>query len=82
MSSDHKPRETDIDAIIGGALRRLRSQRGMTPAALALRSHLSELEILRYEAGKARISASVLARLCEALDTPIADLLQEGPSRS
>ena len=64
---------------IGERIKRLRTDAGLTQAALAERVGLTYIQIGRYEKAKSRPSAQALTRLADALETTV-DFLANGDS--
>lgn len=60
---------------LGSALRFLRSDRGVTLRELAERSRVSPGYLSELERGRKEVSSELLASVCRALDTTVADLL-------
>lgn len=61
----------DIDIHVGYRLQALRFASGMTRAALGERIGLSAKQILKYEAGLARIDAARMIAMAHVLGVPI-----------
>ena len=64
-------------AAIGARLFGLRRAAGLSRRALSIRADISERYLAQLEGGTGNASVSVLARLAEALDTPLGELLAE-----
>jgi transcriptional regulator with XRE-family HTH domain len=64
----------DIDAALGRRVRLLRHGRGLSRDQLAQQADTTALQILAYEEGRARISASALFRIARALETCPTDI--------
>lgn len=58
-------------------LRRRRKELGLSQEQLGARADIQMADISRYETGSRDPRVSTVARLAEALDTPIGDLLAE-----
>jgi transcriptional regulator with XRE-family HTH domain len=72
-----------IDVAVGARIRLLRKMRGLSQQALADATGVTFQQIQKYERGANRVSASMLARIAEALRAPVAELFGEegsGPS--
>jgi XRE family aerobic/anaerobic benzoate catabolism transcriptional regulator len=69
-------------AALGERVRELRARRGMTRKILARDSGLSERYLGQLEAGRGNVSILLLRQVAAALDTPVEDLVQEGPEPS
>jgi transcriptional regulator with XRE-family HTH domain len=67
-----------IDIAVGARIRLLRKVRGMSQQALAEAAGVTFQQIQKYERGANRVSASMLARIAAALDTPVAEMFGEG----
>lgn len=67
-----KGRADPIDVYVGARLRKLRKGRGLSPAAVAGPIGVTFQQLLKYETGKNRISASTLYRLSLVLRVDIA----------
>jgi transcriptional regulator with XRE-family HTH domain len=67
---------TEIGEILGLAVRRLRTTRGISQEALARRLEMSRETVRRIEFGEGTTLAT-LDRVLEALDYSVADLLAE-----
>ena len=61
---------------IGAAIRDARMAAGVTQARLAFALDVSVQQVQNYEKGSVRIAASTLKAVAEALDVPVAALLQ------
>lgn len=59
-----------IDRFIGDKVRLRRIQLGMERHELAAALHVSENALQDYEAGRARMSAPLVFRICRLLDVP------------
>lgn len=66
-------------AALGERVRVIRARRGMTRKILARDSGVSERYLAQLESGRGNISILLLRHLSRALDTPLADLVLEGP---
>lgn len=62
-----------IDVAVGARIRLLRKVRGMSQQALAEAIGVTFQQIQKYERGANRVSASMLSRISDALDTPISE---------
>lgn len=81
--------ETDIPASstagddylvrLGGRVRTLRSQRGMTRKALSQHAKVSERYLAQLESGQGNGSIVLLRRVARALGVPVAQLVHDGP---
>ena len=63
-----------IDVAVGLRIRLSRRTRGLTQQALADAVGVSFQQIQKYERGANRVSASMLARIAQTLDLPVAEL--------
>src|ERR1700749_3136167 len=66
-----------IDIAVGARIRLLRKMRGQSQQALADAAGVTFQQIQKYERGANRVSASMLARIAQALQAPIAELFGE-----
>lgn len=78
-TSRHKSRATIEDVIIGHAIKRRRSDREMSQAALAERLNLSTQQVQKYEAGQNRVAATTLNRIAGALNVEVSEFFAELP---
>jgi transcriptional regulator with XRE-family HTH domain len=70
-----------VDVAVGARIRLLRKLRGMSQQALAEAAGVTFQQIQKYERGANRVSASMLSRIAQALDTPVAEMFGEaGPA--
>jgi DNA-binding XRE family transcriptional regulator len=65
----------DVLVSFAKSLRRRRKELGLSQEQLGARANIQMADISRYESGSRDPRISTVARLAEALDTPIADLL-------
>ena len=72
----HKPRNGELDFILGQRIRDLRRQQGDTQAGLGTKVGLTFQQIQKYENGSNRISALMLIKLAEALNTTPTEILR------
>jgi transcriptional regulator with XRE-family HTH domain len=72
-----KPRSGALDAVLGQRIRRLRRELSLTQSALAERLGITFQQVQKYENGANRVSALMLIKLAEALETTVAGLLQD-----
>lgn len=71
--SPHPSPEADqLDRDLGAAIRRFRTDLGLSQHALAARLSLSGQQLQKYESGANRVSASALYRIACELDQPVA----------
>lgn len=66
---------TDWRAIVGGNVRRLRKDRGLTQEQLAFEARLDLTYIGGIERGRRNPSIMVLARIADALNAELAEFL-------
>jgi len=71
------PRD-DVDIAVGATIRLLRQGRGMSQATLAAAVGVSFQQVQKYESGANRVSASMLSKIAETLEVPIAALFGAG----
>jgi XRE family aerobic/anaerobic benzoate catabolism transcriptional regulator len=64
---------------LGGRVRTLRSQRGMTRKALSQHAKVSERYLAQLESGQGNGSIVLLRRVARALGVPVAQLVHDGP---
>jgi transcriptional regulator with XRE-family HTH domain len=62
---------TDLDRHLGGRLRTVRRNLGLTPTELASRLGLSEMKIELYESGRARMAANDLIEIAGLLGVSV-----------
>jgi transcriptional regulator with XRE-family HTH domain len=72
----YKPRNTELDLALGQHLRALRRKQGDTQASLAAKVGLTFQQIQKYENGANRVSALMLVKLAEALNTTPSAILE------
>lgn len=70
------PRAT-ADAALGGVLRRLRLERGMSQEAVAHKSGLTSGSYASIELGRSAPAWWTVRKIAEALDVPISELAKE-----
>ena len=66
-----------VDLTVGARIRLVRKMRGQSQQALADAVGVTFQQIQKYERGANRVSASMLARIAQTLNTPIAELFGE-----
>jgi transcriptional regulator with XRE-family HTH domain len=71
------PAMQDWCKIVGKNVRKVRQQRGMTQEKLAFEAEIDLTYVGGIERGKRNPSVLVLARIAEALSTPLVKLLSE-----
>jgi transcriptional regulator with XRE-family HTH domain len=71
-----------VDVAVGARIRLLRKLRGLSQQALAEAAGVTFQQIQKYERGANRVSASMLARIASALDTPVAEMFGDGAPAS
>jgi len=67
--------------VLGERVREARARRGMTRRILARDSGVSERYLAQLEAGQGNISVLLLMKIAQALNVPLADLMQETNGR-
>jgi transcriptional regulator with XRE-family HTH domain len=70
---------------VGSNIRRLRTEKGMTQEALALRSGVTRNVLIDVEFGRRGLLYERLFDIAEALQVPVSDLIapsQQSPSRN
>jgi ribosome-binding protein aMBF1 (putative translation factor) len=76
QNGDHRAgMSRDVVVSFAQNLRRRRKELGLSQEQLGARANIQMADISRYESGSRDPRISTIARLAEALDTPIADLL-------
>jgi transcriptional regulator with XRE-family HTH domain len=68
----------DVDIAVGATIRILRQGRGMSQATLATAVGVRFQQVQKYESGANRVSASMLSKIAETLEVPIAELFGAG----
>ncbi|MGO1560400.1 MAG: helix-turn-helix domain-containing protein [Actinomycetaceae bacterium] len=69
--------QEDLDSIVRGRLRALRIAQGMTLGELAERARMSQSTLSRLESGQRRLVLDQVDTLARALDTTVADLVDQ-----
>jgi transcriptional regulator with XRE-family HTH domain len=77
-----EPAADPVDIAVGARVRLLRKVRNMSQQALAEATGVTFQQIQKYERGANRVSASMLSRIAQALDVPIAELFGETAEKS
>ncbi len=67
---------------LGERVRKIRSGRGMSRKALAKHSDVSERYLAQLESGTGNCSIILLRRIAQALNVPVAQLIDDRPDRS
>ncbi len=76
QTGDHRAcMSRDVLVSFAANLRRRRKELGLSQEQLGARANIQMADISRYESGGRDPRISTVARLAEALDMPIADLL-------
>lgn len=73
-------RELLLREALGGALRAFRADKGITLRELAEASSVSPGYLSELERGRKEVSSELLASVCHALGTSVADVLIEAAS--
>lgn len=81
-SPSSNPANHDYLALLGGRVRQVRAQRGMSRRILAAASGVSERYLAQLEAGKGNASVLVLKAIADALHLSLDDLVDSHPSSS
>jgi transcriptional regulator with XRE-family HTH domain len=76
-SKAEKPLKPDLRDIVGGQVRRLRSEAGITQQALADQCGIYRTYLSRAENGDANLTITVLAVLAENLNVNVGELFVE-----
>lgn len=71
-----------VDIAVGARIRLLRKLRGLSQQALADAAGVTFQQIQKYERGANRVSASMLARIANTLQTPVAEMFGEAEGNS
>ena len=71
-----------IDIAVGARIRLLRKVRGLSQQALAEAAGVTFQQIQKYERGANRVSASMLSRIADTLDAPVAEMFGEASPAS
>lgn len=71
-----------VDVAVGARIRLLRKVRGLSQQALADAAGVTFQQIQKYERGANRVSASMLSRIAQTLQTPMAEMFGEGEGSS
>jgi transcriptional regulator with XRE-family HTH domain len=66
--------QTPVDAIVGARLAAIRTAQGVNVSQLASALGTTADQIVRYEAGTERVSATHLIKMCQFFQVSIADL--------
>lgn len=72
--SDRTP--TTTDEIVGGNIKRLRLEAGMSQEEIGERCGVTFQQIQKYEKGRNRVSASRMQQLADIFNVPIAELFR------
>jgi transcriptional regulator with XRE-family HTH domain len=77
----NKPQSTSPEvAAIGGRLRKLRKDRGLTQAELARQIGIQQSDLSRMEKGEYRVSLDKLFRILAVFDLELADFFDSAPA--
>src|SRR3954468_21396813 len=71
-----------VDVAVGARIRLLRKMRGLSQQALAEAAGVTFQQIQKYERGSNRVSASMLSRIAQTLQSPVAEMFGEGGASS
>ena len=84
LTVSHDPGEDAVGlaTIIGGNVRQLRKQQGLSLEMLARRSHVSRAMLSQIELGRSTPTIAVLWKIAYALEAPISAFLSEGREES
>src|ERR1051325_8811565 len=66
-----------VDVAVGARIRLLRKVRGLSQQALAEAAGVTFQQIQKYERGANRVSASMLSRVADPLEAPVAEMFGE-----
>jgi len=78
MEQEPSEDTTGLAAVIGGNVRQLRKQHGLSLETLARRSHVSRAMLSQIERGRSTPTIAVLWKIAYALEAPISAFLREG----
>lgn len=76
MQRGHVQAGDRVFAAFGAAVRELRERRQLTQDSLAERADLQRTYVVEVERGRRNVTLRNIARLCEALEVPMAELMQ------
>ena len=84
LAMEHEPGEdtAGLAAVIGGNVRQLRKQHGLSLETLARRSHVSRAMLSQIERGRSTPTIAVLWKIAHALEAPISAFLREDREES
>ncbi|WP_309606098.1 helix-turn-helix transcriptional regulator [Phenylobacterium sp.] len=71
-----------IDIAVGARIRLLRKVRGLSQQSLAESAGVTFQQIQKYERGANRVSASMLSRIADTLQAPVAEMFGEASPAS
>ncbi|MFN3536433.1 MAG: helix-turn-helix domain-containing protein [Brevundimonas sp.] len=80
-SPNLSPEADILDRQLGDAIRRFRTDLGLSQQALAARLSLSGQQVQKYESGANRVSASALYRIACELDQPVTAFFPSPPGQ-
>jgi len=69
------PRHASSDPVLGGVLRRLREERGISQEALAVHAGLTSGTLTRLELGQSDPSWSTICAVAKALDVRLREIV-------
>jgi|GEM_PF-1821697 len=72
-----KGRAGEIDQILGGQLRAIRIERGITQKDLASQMNITYQQVQKYECGTTRVTVAGLIEIARILDVPIESILDD-----
>ena len=82
MNGKVEPTSDPVDVAVGARIRLFRKVRGLSQQSLAEAAGVTFQQIQKYERGANRVSASMLSRIAEALQTPVSEMFGEAdPAR-
>lgn len=67
--------------VIGGGIRQMREERGLTLEKLAAHAHISYQYLSGIETGKENFSIAILEKIARALEVPLPDLVSAAYGR-
>ncbi len=82
MEQESSEDATGLAAVIGGHVRQLRKQHGLSLETLARRSHVSRAMLSQIERGRSTPTIAVLWKIAYALEAPISAFLREDRENS
>jgi len=72
---DRKKEATEFCLELGKHIRKTRKDKGFSVAEIAFKADIDSQNLRKYELGKQEMKVSMLARIAEALDVSISELM-------